>query len=124
MHFKSQVAEILYAVREVDKESESNELLAFTPAGLFVGKFDSFNEDQTEPLSVLHEVCLRAYEKADADPETKLTGEKGFMLLVDVRYYPGGDTRTMPINIPFVYLFSDQVVSLSLGVIPQSQTRQ
>ena len=94
---------------------ENNNIIVMTSAGTYSGKVIS-NEDDASELAfpfanVISKLADQYRQDNHIDKNTLLDGNDGFLVLKDVQLRTNGAI----INMPFVVLFFDQIVGISIG---------
>ncbi len=94
---------------------ENNNIIVMTSAGTYTGKIIS-NEDDTPEIALpfvnmLSELADQYRQDNHIDENTLLDGNDGYLILKDVQLRTNGPI----INMPFVVLFFDQIVGISIG---------
>ena len=94
---------------------ESNRVVLLTPAGMIIGDLITENEE-TETNSLLSNFSYdiaHGYREENNLPDNPLDGSDGFLCLKNVSIKSG----TATFNIPYMNVFFDQIVGVSLGNI-------
>lgn len=119
MHFKTELSTIYASLIKVAKDTNTektfpeNRLIVFTSAGAFIG--DNYDPDNSEQSA---KICIETTARLMQEILEKgtLTGGIGCFFLTNVSFYPAGFNQ-QPSSMPFVQLFSDQIVGFSIGSI-------
>ena len=94
---------------------DNNNVIIMTSAGTYSGKLISNEDDDSEialPFAnALSELADRYRQDNHIDKNTLLDGNDGYLILKDVQLRTNGPI----INMPFVVLFFDQIVGISIG---------
>lgn len=121
MHFKTYFADrwdiLSLALNKSDPSDEKSRLFVVTAAGIFAGSMIDY-DDEGNMLGVddkpILRLLLEAQEKR-ADEQKELTGEIGHFFLLDVSFYTYSNLHSPAMTLPFMQLFSDQVIALFAG---------
>lgn len=102
----------------------NNEIFIFTPSGLFVGylyqvdpekekKEDGRDDEQSINIAETFTESIKLVQEKFAEKD-EFIETSGFIILENVKYYPQGSGNGN-ISMPFVQIFSDQIVGITIG---------
>jgi len=130
MHFKWNAAWIMDKMIEITKnehgDPSSDKLIVYTALGIFYGRFPCVDENgkiigkNADLLNTMIEIENRSLDEYSQE----ITGEKGSIYLIDAYFFASGvvpdNIASLKPSLPFIRLFCDQIIGISLGTFGTS----